>query len=150
MKKMAKVWATGLMSLLFVTMFAACNLFSFAQFALSAQYPKTVLSGSSFTVTVETTNKGKTYSYTGSSTKIGAAVEIYLEQDGERYDLVCVTPEQADDEVEVTIEPEEVITQDWQCRAVLADGTKAPAGKYTMKLSFAGASTIFKNLITVV
>ena len=113
---------------------------------------KTVAPGSTFTVTVTTKNVGGDFKCDHSAKDIGAAPSLYLDIGAGRVYL-AFDPITTTDEVRtVTFAGGETVTIKWTFRANTletggADGMAAPAGKYTLKLTFQGTEKIIENFL---
>lgn len=150
MKKLAKVFGVGLLAAMLGVMLAGCDLFKRVTFSIKTEISRQAVSaGDSFTVTVTTTNTGDTYTYRGSTTKIGAEPVVYATIGGTEYQLVHDPIPMDETEDLITIEEGESIVQSWRFYAKLADGSNAPSGSYTLKLTFANNSVKHDNVIQV-
>ena len=116
---------------------------------------KTAAPGESFTVTVTTKNVGGDFKCDHHTKAVGAMPSLYLGIGAGRVYLAFESIDETTAEARtVTFAGGEAVTIKWTFRANTletggADGMAAPAGKYTLKLTFQGTEQIIENFIEI-
>lgn len=135
-----------------------CALFSLsacgeAKWELSASAEKkTVAPGDSFTVTVTVKNAGADYSSVVTQMRLGATPSLYCDFGGSKVYLAYEGINVTEEAKEVTIKNGESVTGKWTFYTYALDPAAslkvaAPAGSYTLKLTFLGTEKIIENFI---
>ncbi len=115
---------------------------------------KTVAPGENFTVTVTTKNVGGDFKCDHQTKDVGAAPSLYLDIGAGRVYLAFDMRATTDEVRKVTFAGGEAVTIKWTFRANTletgaADGMAAPAGKYTLKLTFLGTEKIIEDFLEI-
>lgn len=119
------------------------------KFELSATVDDSLTAEGIIAIFVETKNLGKSFSYKGSSTKIGADVEVFSVIDEHKYFLPSQPIAVNDDIGKVTIKKNEVIKNTLVFDNTGKYGIVCPAGVYSIRLSYKGIEKIYENAITL-
>lgn len=120
------------------------------KFELDAKvYYREVKPGERFVVVVTATNVGGTYRYRGSSTVIGAELELYCETENGLFRLYFEPHAFSDDIANVTIRRGETITGVWYFEARGKDDIAPVLGEYTLKLTYLDSSLIKENFLKI-
>ena len=116
---------------------------------------KTVAPGANFTVTVTTKNVGGDFKCDHSAKAVAAAPSLYLDIGAGRVYLAFDSIDKTTAEARtVTFAGGETVKTEWTFRANTLgvnsfEELAAPAGKYTLKLTFQGTEQIIENFIEI-
>ena len=152
MKKFRHIFLTAVAFALIFVFLSACGA---PKWELGASVEgKTVAPGSTFTVTVTTKNVGGDFKCDHQTKDVGAAPALYLDIGAGRVYLAFDSINTTDEVRTVTFTGGETVTIKWTFRANTletggADGLAAPAGKYTLKLTFLGTEKIIEDFLEV-
>lgn len=152
MKKPIRMLLSAVAFALMLVFFTAC---AGPKWELGASSEKkTVAPGESFTVTVTTKNVGGDFKCDHQTKDVGAAPSLYLDVGTGRVYL-AFDVRATDDEVrEVAFAGGETVTVEWTFRANVLDVSNpkemaAPAGKYTLRLTFLGTEKIIEDFLEI-
>lgn len=114
----------------------------------------TVAPGSTFTVTVTTKNTGGDFDCDSAKKRAGATPMLYQDIGTGRVYLAFDALTASDEVRTVTFAGGEAVEVKWTFHGTLLDESNpqqqaAPAGKYTLKLSFAGKEESIENFIEI-
>ena len=142
-KKIAvRILAVAVSCLLLLTLSGLCfsGLIRFSK--LSATLDGARIEDGIIKIHAETKNTGTSIFYRGSSTKIGAEVEISCVQNGVTHMLKAEGIPVTMDIVRVTIARDEIIVNTWNFEM-----RDAPEGLYDIRLSYWGATKVYKGAV---
>ncbi len=152
MKKFRRMLICAVALALTFVFFTACGA---PKWELGASVKEnTVAPGSTFTVTVTTKNAGGDFKCDRHTKDVGAMPSLYQDIGTGRVYLAFDSIETTDEARTVTFAGGETVTVGWTFRANMLDLNNpkemaAPAGKYTLKLTFGDKETVIEDFIEI-